>query len=161
MGCRLPEHLAHNCSTKLQYTVLTEFFGICIAAIPCKNTGGSVLNSSRLSSCLRDCFHPCREAAALKAALRKNEALLHGLNTAHELADVVATDAQVLGLPQACVPGRKTATSPVARSSPARCQRFRFSCQASPSLVTSLCVHALSGIACRQKTPTSQCDGRR
>ena len=37
----------------------------------------------------------CREAAALKAALRQNEALLRGLDAAHEVADVATAEAQV------------------------------------------------------------------
>ena len=35
----------------------------------------------------------------MKAALRKNEALLRGVDKAHELADVVAANAQVHALP--------------------------------------------------------------
>jgi len=37
-----------------------------------------------------------REAEALKAALRENEALLHGVDAAHELADVATATAEVL-----------------------------------------------------------------
>ena len=37
----------------------------------------------------------CREAEALKAALCKNEALLHGVDAAHELADVATATAEV------------------------------------------------------------------
>jgi hypothetical protein len=94
--------------------------------------------SPRRSHMTADCH--CREAAALKAALRKNEALLRGLETAHELANVVAADAQVQGLSWPCVPGGKTPVLSCPRSSPARNHRFRDNCQASLGTV-GVCVH--------------------
>ena len=67
---------------------------------------------------------PCREAEALKAALRENEALLHGVDAAHELADVATATAEVLPHIASDACAHSHLTVDVA-------QRHRLSCQAS------------------------------